>query len=113
MNIKTIAAAMLLTAIPATAGTPVPSLTTPTPMATTESGWHWRIGLDAWVQALEGDITLRGRNAEVDLSMDDVLDNLDFAAIQVLLPGGRRCRWLRGVLRLHLAGHGDVWLPRL
>jgi hypothetical protein len=98
------AAAILLSAISASAGTTVPSLTSPMPVASVVPEWHWRIGLDAWVQALEGDITLRGRNAEVDLSMDDVLDNLDFAAMGVLEVGCGRWSFVADMNYAELSG---------
>lgn len=101
---KTIAAAMLLSAIPATAGTTVPSLTSPTPMATTESGWHWRVGLNGWIQAVEGDVTVRGRNVDVDWGMDDVLDNLDFAAMGVVEVGRGRWSFVADVDYAELSG---------
>jgi hypothetical protein len=98
------AAAILLSAISASAGTTVPALTSPMPVASVVPEWHWRIGLDAWVQALEGDITLRGRNAEVDLSMDDVLDNLDFAAMGVLEVGCGRWSFVADMNYAELSG---------
>lgn len=105
MKTKTIAAAaILLSAIPATAGTTVPSLTSPTPVASAAPEWHWRVGLDVWVQALEGDITLRGRNADVDFGMNDVLDNLDFAAMGVLEVGCGRWSFLADLNYAALSG---------
>jgi hypothetical protein len=110
MNIKTIAAALLLTAIPATAGTTVPSLTSPTPVASAAPDWHWRVGLDAWVQALEGDVTIRGRNVDVDFGMDDVLDNLDFAAMGVLEVGCGRWSFLADLNYAELSGSTNTRL---
>jgi hypothetical protein len=104
INIKTIAAAVLLSAIPATAGTTVSSLTTPTPMATTESGWHWRVGLDAWVQALNGDVTVKGRNVDVDFGMDDTLSNLDFAAMGVVEVGCGRWSFVADLNYAEISG---------
>ncbi|MCX6875320.1 MAG: hypothetical protein NTW21_16165 [Verrucomicrobia bacterium] len=105
MTTKTMAAAaMLLSAIPATAGTTVPSLTNPQPVATTAAAWHWRVGLDAWLQALEGDVTVRGRNADVDLGMNDVLDNLDFAAMGVVEVGCGRWSFLADLNYAELSG---------
>ncbi|MCF7676161.1 MAG: hypothetical protein K9N23_18995 [Akkermansiaceae bacterium] len=80
-NPKTLAAAaILLSAIPATAGTTVPSLTNPEPVATAPA-WHWRAAIYGWATALDGDVTIRGRNAGVDVGFDDVLDNLDWAVM--------------------------------
>jgi hypothetical protein len=87
MTTKTTAAAMLLSAIPATAGTTAPYLTTSQPVSTTAPAWHWRVGLDVWAQALTGDTMVRGRNVELDLGIDDTLGNLELAAMGVVEVG--------------------------
>lgn len=77
MTTKTIAAsAIILTVIPATAGTTVPSLTDHKPVATTEPAWNCRVALYGWAETLDGDVTLRGRNVPVDASFSDILDTL-------------------------------------
>jgi hypothetical protein len=95
MTTKTIAtAAILLAAIPATAGTTIPSLTSSEPVATTAPAWHYRAALYGWGTALEGDVTLRGRNVPVDSGFDDILDNLDFAMMGVVEVGYGRWNFL-------------------
>lgn len=82
MKPRTIAtSALLLSAIPATAGTTIPSLTSTQPVATTESAWQVRAALYGWGTALDGEVTLRGNNVPVDSGFDDILDNLDFAVM--------------------------------
>lgn len=80
MNPKALATiAILLSSIPVNASTTIPTLTSSQPLATTESAWQVRAALYGWGTALDGDVTLRGRNVPVDSGFDDVLDNLDFA----------------------------------
>jgi hypothetical protein len=92
MNPKNIiTSTLLLTAIPAIAGTTVPSLTETQPVATTESGWHVRAALYGWGTALDGDVTLRGNKVPVDVGFDDIFDNIDFAFMGVVEVG--RGKW--------------------
>lgn len=76
-----IASILMLAAIPAGAGTTIPELSNTQPVATTGSGWQFRAALYGWATALDGDVTLRGKNAPVDCGFGDVLDNLDFAVM--------------------------------
>jgi hypothetical protein len=82
-----IASAFLLTAIPADAGTTIPALTTHQPLAPAESGWHVRTALYGWATMLDGDVTLRGYNAPVDVAFDEILENLDFSVMGVVEVG--------------------------
>jgi len=92
MNPKNIiTAAVLFSAIPATAGTSVPTLTDMQPVGTSDSGWQIRAALYGWATALEGDVTLRGFNAPVDVPFEDVLEKLDFAFMGAVEIG--RGRW--------------------
>ena len=93
MNHKTIlSSALLFAAIPANAGTTIPSLTEAQPVATTaESGREVRAALYGWGSALDGDVTLRGFNVPVNSGFDDVLDNLDYAVMGVVEIG--RGKW--------------------
>jgi hypothetical protein len=92
MNPKNIiTSTLLLSAIPAIAGTTVPSLTETQPVATTGSGWQVRAALYGWATALDGDVTLRGNNVPVDVGFDDILDNLDYAVMGVVEIG--RGKW--------------------
>jgi opacity protein-like surface antigen len=86
-----IASAVLLPAIPAIAGTTIPSLAENQPVATSESGWHVRAALYGWATALDGDVTLRGNNVPVDVGFDEVWEKLDFAAMGVVEIG--KGRW--------------------
>ena len=87
MNAGIIATAILSSAVPCIAGTTVPSLTRPTPVASHESGWHYRAGFYTWATALEGDVAIRGRGIPVDSGFDDILENLEFAVMGVMEVG--------------------------
>lgn len=109
MNPKIIiAAAILLSAIPAIAGTTVPSLPEAQPVATTaESGWEVRAALYGWGTALDGDVTLRGNNAPVDAGFDDVLDNLDYAVMGVVEIGRGKWSFLADLFFAQLGTSGS------
>lgn len=82
MTSKTLAAsAILLSIMPVRAGTTVPSLTHPESVSTTAPVWQCRAALYGWGTALDGDVTIHGRNVPVDLGFSDILDKLDVAAM--------------------------------
>jgi hypothetical protein len=106
MTTKTLAASVIcLTAISATAGTTVPSLTTAEPVATTAPAWHCRAALYGWATALDGDVTLRGRSAPVDVGFNDILDKLDFAVMGVVEVGCGRWSLLTDVFYAELSSN--------
>jgi hypothetical protein len=82
-----ITSSLLLCSIPSIAGTTVPALAGTQPVATTESGWHVRTALYGWATMLDGDVTLRGIDAPVDVGFDEILDNLDYAVMGVVEIG--------------------------
>ncbi len=45
----------------------------------TIADWEIRTALYGWASALDGNVTLRGNQAPVDVGFDDVLENLDLA----------------------------------
>ncbi|RYD22679.1 MAG: hypothetical protein EOP88_07155 [Verrucomicrobiaceae bacterium] len=51
------------------------------PAATDASTWTVRTALYGWAQALDGDVAVRGISVPVDAGFDDILDNLDMAAM--------------------------------
>jgi hypothetical protein len=86
-----IASALLLSAIPAMAGTTAPSLTEMQPVATSDSGWQVRAALYGWATGLDGDIAIKGNEVPVDVGFGDIFDHLDFAAMGVVQVG--RGKW--------------------
>jgi hypothetical protein len=46
-----------------------------------EDGWEFAFVPYAWALALDGDLTVRGNTADVDMSFGDILDDLNIAAM--------------------------------
>lgn len=92
MNAKTtIASALLLSAIPAIAGTTAPSLDSTAMTTTTESGWRVGTSLYGWFTRLDGDMTFRGTTIPVDVPFDKIFDNLKFTFMGLVEVG--KGRW--------------------
>ena len=72
----------------------MPSLTSPEPVASNESGWHVRTAIYGWGTALDGNVTLRGRTAPVNVGFDDVLKNLDYAVMGAVEVGNGKWSFL-------------------
>ena len=80
MNTKTIfTSAILLAAVPAFAGTTIPTLDEPQLSVTTDSGWRVGTSMYVWTTRLDGDMTFRGNTVPVDVPFDKIFDNLKFA----------------------------------
>jgi len=60
-----------------TAVTPAPASPPPVSVASQEDGWTFRASPYGWITAIEGDSTIAGLSAPVDISMVDTLENLD------------------------------------
>jgi len=104
MNSKALATiAILLSAIPANAGTTIPTLTSSQPVTASESGWQVRAALYGWGTALDGDVTLRGNNVPVDVGFDDVLDNLDYAVMGAVEIGNGKWSFLADLFYAELS----------
>jgi hypothetical protein len=92
MNPKTIvASAILLSAMPAFAGTTAPSLEEPRLVTTTDSGWRVSTSLYGWFTRLDGDMTFRGTTVPVDVPFDKIFDNLKFTFMGLAEVG--KGRW--------------------
>ena len=55
------------------------------------SGWHFRVAPYLWMVALNGDVTVKGQESDLDLSFNDIWDELNIAAMLVF--EGRKNRW--------------------
>ena len=44
------------------------------------SGWHFRVAPYLWMVALNGDVTVKGQESDLDLSFNDIWDELNIAA---------------------------------
>jgi len=85
-TIITIAGSLLAASLPASAGSTMPSTNSGT-IATTASGWDVRTALYGWATAMDGEATVRGFTAPVDVKFSDILDNIDFAFMGVVEVG--------------------------
>ncbi|MDF1714880.1 MAG: hypothetical protein P1U90_21785 [Akkermansiaceae bacterium] len=92
MKITLINTTFAIAALPAFAGSPVivedPSIITE---SAAPSDWSVSLAIYGWGQALDGEIAIAGNFAPVDLGFDDILENLDFAAMGAIEIG--RGRW--------------------
>lgn len=95
--------AILLSIIPASAGSSIPSLNNLEPVASTESGWRFRTAIYGWGTALDGDVTLAGRNAPVSASFGDVFENLDYAVMGAVEIGNGRWSFLADLFYANLS----------
>jgi opacity protein-like surface antigen len=84
--------ALTLASLPVFGGTSAPVVADETANATSENPpWFVRTALYGWAQGLDGDIAVRGRSVPVDVGFDDILENLDIAAMGAIEIG--RGRW--------------------
>ena len=92
MNTKTIlSSALLLSAVPAFAGTTVSTLDEPQLSVTTDSGWRVSTSIYGWFTRLDGDMTIRGNTVPVDVPFDKIFDNLKFTFMGLVEVG--KGRW--------------------
>ena len=88
MNPKTIiTSVILLSAIPATAGTTAPSLDEAQLAVTTDSGWRVSTSLYGWFTRLDGEMTLRGTTVPVDVPFDKIFNDLKFTFMGLVEVG--------------------------
>jgi hypothetical protein len=106
-----LASALLATSLASFAGTTAPLVESPAPpvVRTESSDWSWRVALYGWAQSLDGDVTVRGFSAPVDLKFSDLLEDLDMAFMGLVEV--KRGRW--GLLAdVNYADMGDsIGLP--
>lgn len=92
MNPRTIVTfALLLVPGFASAGTTIPALDKPQVAITTDSGWRISTSMYIWTTRLDGDITVNGDTAPVDIDFKDIFSNLDFTFMGLLEVG--KGRW--------------------
>ena len=83
-HIATLASSLLLASLPTFAGSTMPS-TASDVIATTDSGWNVRAAMYGWFTAMDGDVTIRGNAAPVDVKFTDIVDKIDFAFMGVVV----------------------------
>jgi opacity protein-like surface antigen len=92
VNIKTIiASTLLLSAVPAIAGTTAPSLGDTQLVTTTDSGWRVSTSMYGWFTRLDGEMIFRGKTVPVDVPFNKVFDNLKFTFMGLVEVG--KGRW--------------------
>ncbi len=89
-HIATLASSLLLASLPTFAGSTMPS-TASDVIATTDSGWNVRAAMYGWFTAMDGDVTIRGNAAPVDVKFTDIVDKIDFAFMGIVEVG--RGQW--------------------
>lgn len=105
---KTIAAiSFVIATVPAFAGTTVPSLANSQPVATAESGWEVRTALYGWGTMLDGDISVRGISAPVDVRFGDILNHLDYAVMGTVEIGRGKWSFLTDLFIAQLGADGS------
>lgn len=88
MNPKTIiTSALLLSAIPAFAGTTAPALGDTTLVTTTDSGWRVGTSIYGWTTRLDGDMTIHGQTIPVDVPFNKIFENLKFTFMGLVEVG--------------------------
>jgi hypothetical protein len=88
MNPKTIiTSAVLLTAIPAMAGTTAPSLDNTQLTTTTDSGWRVSASMYGWFTRLDGNMKFNGTTVPVDVPFNKIFDNLKFTFMGLVEVG--------------------------
>jgi len=92
MNTKTIvASALLLSSIPAIAGTTLPSLADPQAVTTTDSGWRVGTSMYVWTTRLDGEMAFNGTTVPVDVPFNKIFENLKFTFMGLVEVG--KGRW--------------------
>jgi hypothetical protein len=56
-----------------------------------DNGWKFRVAPYMWLVALDGDVTVRGRESDLDLNFSDIWDELNIAAM--LTIDARKGKW--------------------
>lgn len=85
-TISIIASSLLLASLPAYSGSTIPDADSGI-VAITDSGWNVRTAIYGWATAMDGDVTVRGFTAPVDVEFSDILDKIDFAFMGVVEVG--------------------------
>jgi hypothetical protein len=90
-TISSIASSLLIASLPAFAGSTMPSTDSGIITTSTDSGWKVRAAAYGWFTAMNGDVTIRGNTAPVDVKFTDIIDKIDFAFMGIVEVG--RGQW--------------------
>jgi hypothetical protein len=95
MKIRSVTAitVLLYTALLAAAAFPVVAQETPSSVKSSGEhvkgydDWNFSVGLNGWLPSFQGDITGRGKTAQLDVTLDDVLDFLFSGKVAFTIDG--------------------------
>ena len=73
-----------------------------------DSKWEFTITPYLWMTGIDGDVTVKGRDAEVDVGFDDILDELDIAALAHFIAKRGRWEFFVQPNYMKLSPEGDV-----
>ncbi len=73
-----------------------------------DSKWEFTIAPYLWMIGIDGDVTVKGRDAEVDVGFDDILDELDIAALAHFIAKKGRWEFFVQPNYMKLSPEGDV-----
>lgn len=104
-----LSATLLLSAIPAIAGSTIPNLTdTATVTTTTEDGWRYGTSVYIWATDLSGDMTVHGKTVPVDIGFDKLLDHIDYAFMGTFEIGKGRWSVLSDLFYAKLSAENTI-----
>jgi hypothetical protein len=70
--------------------------------------WKWTIFPYAWMAGINGDVTIGGQKADVDIGFGDILDNLDFAGMLQIEAQKRRLGFFVQPNYIKVSDKGEV-----
>lgn len=86
-----LALSLWFASLPVMAGTTLASIDDPQLSVTTGSGWRVSSSMYVWTTRLDGDITVHGITAPVDIDFTEIFDNLDICFMGLVEVG--KGRW--------------------
>lgn len=72
------------------------------------SKWEFILAPYLWMTGIDGDVTVKGRKADVDVSFDDILDNLDIALLSNFIAKRGKWEFFVQPNYIKLSPEGDV-----
>lgn len=72
------------------------------------SKWEFILVPYLWMTGIDGDVTVKGRDAEVDVNFEDILDELDIAALANFIAKRGRWEFFVQPNYMKLSPEGDV-----
>lgn len=73
-----------------------------------DSKWEFIVVPYLWMTGIDGDVTVKGREADVDVSFDEILDDLDIALLSNFIAKKGRWEFFVQPNYMKLSSEGDV-----